>query len=50
MAIQFPVMILQAIPSKFVINKQLWTALKEEADFMLQDTGELKWYNVAFAK
>ena len=43
MTIQFSVMVLHAIPSKFVINQLQWTAVNEEADFMLQDTGELKW-------
>jgi len=32
-----------------ILIKLKWIAEKGEADFMLQDTGEKKWYKRAFA-
>ena len=47
--IQFSSIKLQDIFKKFILTILKRTTERGEADFMLQDTGEKKWYKRAFA-
>ncbi|HIB94881.1 MAG TPA: hypothetical protein EYO60_11470 [Candidatus Lambdaproteobacteria bacterium] len=48
--IRFFTIFLQDICKKIALNELKWEAEKSGKDFMLQDTGEMKWYNMASAK